>query len=313
MKFSKLSVVVLFPIIISLLCLGCKRDQGVTLSFNPQEGKKYEFTQEVIQDIDMGNSGHLANLKNTSVFIYNAEVTEKDGKNFILNMLIKRIKFDMSAVGAENTITYDSDKPDSVSEPATEFLSKIYSKIIDQPIAVTVNEKGEVVALSGVQQILNKLIADTLWNSMPNAEQAKNYLKTNFSEDFYKRSFSEMFNVLPGKEVSVGDAWEKQHGKTLMEMNVDSKIKNELKGITSNTAVISTNGDINLASSGTQNSTGVKMTGTQTGTIKVDVATGLITESEIKHHASGSYTGTIETPFKLTSTTKITSKEINDK
>ncbi|HYG14290.1 MAG TPA: DUF6263 family protein [Bacteroidia bacterium] len=311
MKPFRIHTLALLALITGLLYSGCKSEHKVALSFNPQKGKKYEFTQEVIQDIDMGNSGHLSSLKNTSVFIYNVEVTEKDGKNFILNMLIKRIKFDMSAAGAENTITYDSDKPDSVNEPATEFLSKIYSKIIGQPIAVTVNEKGEVVALSGVQQILNKLIVDTLLNSMPNAEQAKNYLKTNFSEDFYKRSFSEMFNVLPGKEVSVGDAWEKQHGKTLMEMNVDSKIENELKGIATNTAVINTNGDINLASSGSQNSTVVKMTGTHTGSMKVDIATGLIAESTVNHTANGSYNVQgQDMPFKIHSTTKITSKEI---
>lgn len=310
MKNQPVPILVYAFLSISMLYSGCKKVEQVTLTFNPSPGKKYEFTMAVNQEIEMNNYAQKTVVANNSVFVYDVEVKGGDGNNVLLNTFIKRIRINMGAGGAESSVNYDSDNPDSSNSPVAVFLSKIFNEITGKPISLTINEKGELVSLSGVQQVIDQLLADTAWNAMPNGVQAKEYIKRNFGEDFYKRSFSEMFNVLPGKEVAVGDTWEKHQGKILMEMKADTKMQNQLKAIDNNTAVVSVNGSVNLAAQGSQYIKDIEMAGTQTGNMKIDITTGLIIESDVKHEAEGVYTNADKSSFKLTGTTKITSREI---
>ena len=118
-------------------------------------------------------------------------------------------------------------------------------------------------------------------------------------------------NVYPDVPVRPGDTWQRTYATNIgfMDMKVVSNYK--LISVANGTAHISVDATITSAPAGNpqQQEMHLEMKGSQTGTMDIDIVTGLILESRFGQDVSGTIRiPGVEIPVKLRSDTRILGK-----
>lgn len=312
MKFNRLTVSVVAAIAaIAVVFSGCKSEQKAMLSFAPKKGKKYEYVMNTVQDIEMEQMGQKMNSKNNIGFTYLMAVGDKDKNNNITVVTtFKRIVF--SAESPMGNMSYDSDNADTTDNPMTGMMTKAFGSLVNKSITLMVNDKGEVVALSGMEAILADMVKNMGLDTLPEAGQILAQLKNQFSDDQFKKTFDEMLRILPGKSINIGESWDIETEKNMMNMGIKTKSTYTLKEMKDKSAVVSLTSAFDVTKSGAElQGSEMKMNGTQSGTITVDTETGFPIQSNITQDITTTTTSMgIEMPMKMKGVITITSKEV---
>ncbi|HUC83351.1 MAG TPA: DUF6263 family protein [Flavisolibacter sp.] len=266
---------------------GAANGDGVALKFNLQKGKSYTYAM----NMDMEGETQGQKMENEMAFDYTVEVVNDQDSLKTLKTTYDRIKMEMNA-GATN-IDFDTNEPqkDSAADPRQNpmgMMSNMFYAMKGKSFEMKVNEKGEVKSVAGISELMNAVI-----NSMQVDENTKQgvaqVFQSQFNEDAIKSSFSQAFNIFPDKPVKVGDTWTKTVGMPAMAGgNITTNYK--VKEINGNTVVLDVASD--LSSSGMQ--------GAQTGTMKVDATTGLVTEGNMEQKFTSPTAMTIKVVIKGT-------------
>lgn len=312
MKFNRLTVSVVAAIAaIAVVFSGCKSEQKAMLSFAPKKGKKYEYVMNTVQDIEMEQMGQKMNSKNNIGFTYLMAVGDKDKNNNITVVTtFKRIVF--SAESPMGNMAYDSDNADTTDNPMMGMMTKAFGSLVNKSITLMVSDKGEVVALSGMEAILADMVKNMGLDTLPEAGQILAQLKNQFSDDQFKKTFDEMLRILPGKSINIGESWDIETEKNLMNMGIKTKSTYTLKEMKDKSAVVSLTSAFDVTKSGAElQGSEMKMNGTQSGTITVDTETGFPIQSNITQDITTTTTSMgIEMPMKMKGVITITSKEV---
>lgn len=312
MKFNRLTVSVVAAIAaVAIVLSGCKSEQKAMLSFAPKKGKKYEYVMNTVQDVEMEQMGQKINSKTNIGFTYLMAVGEKDNdNNTTVVTTFKRIAF--TSESPMGKMAYDSDNIDTNNNPMMGIMAKAFSSLVNKSITLMVNDKGEVVALSGMEAIFADMIKSMGLDSLPEADQILTQLKPQFSDDQFKKTFDEMLRILPGKSINIGESWDIETEKNLMNMGIKTKSTYTLKEMNGKNAVVTLSSAFDVVKSGAELQGGeMKMNGTQTGTITVDTETGFPLQSNITQDINTTTNAMgMEIPMKMKGLITITSKEI---
>jgi hypothetical protein len=301
------------PLMAVLVFQACKSEKLVSLKFNPPQSKNFEFVMKVQQDIEMDQAGQKVNAANLMEFTYDMLVKYRDAnQNTEMISTFKKVRFQSKSGAME--ISFDSENPSAANtDMYSTMFSKIFGGIVGKTVTILVNEKGEVVSLKGMNEVVNSMIANAGLDSLPGADQILENFRTQYSDEKFKSTFESMFRILPEKDVAVGDTWDITSRTDLMNTGMELKTKYKLDEINSKHAVVSLSSDINSDTDKvTQPMPGVdmKMNGTQKGTMKIDLATGLPIQSEILQDITANTKSMgMEIPMKIKGTITITSKE----
>jgi hypothetical protein len=312
MKLNRLAVSVVAAIVaVAIVFSGCKSEQKAILSFAPKKGKKYEYVMNTVQDIEMEQMGQKMNSKNNIGFTYLMTVGDKDKDNNIAVVTtFRRIIF--STESPMGKMEYDSDNANAKEDPAMGMMTKAFGSLINKNITMMVNDKGEVVSLTGMEAIFTDMVKNMGLDSLPDAAAMLGQLKTQFSDDQFRKTFDEMFRILPGKSINIGESWDIETEKNLMNMGIKTKSTYTLKEMKDKNAVVSLSSVFDVTKSGAELQGGeMKMNGTQNGTITVDTETGFPIQSNITQDiTTSSQIMGMEMPMKMKGVITITSKEI---
>jgi len=244
---------------------------SVLLKFNFRKGKVYDYVLNF--DVDAEREGKKRN--NTMKWIYKMEVVDERNKIKTIKTTYDRIEMAMDLMGTGQKMEFSSEKE---VDPMNfmEIPSKMLAALKGKSFLMQVNEKGEIISVSGLDKI-----GETMVNAVNLPEEMKQKIlqgfKGQFSEDAVKQMFSQSFNIFPNKLVSIGDTWRKTTTSTA-PINLEGtttytvkNIKNHLIYLTSNSKF---KGDDNA-------------TGTETGKLIVDARTGLVTEASFEQKLNG--------------------------
>lgn len=170
------------------------------LKFNFQKGKIYNYSITVDAQRKKGDQSMGTVMK----WKYDMQVVDESKGVKTVKATYKRI--DMTAdMGNDQKMEFSSEK----KVDAMDFMqmpSKMFSIIKGKSFTMQVNEKGEVVSISGFDKI-----GEAVVNEMSLPDEMKPMLRENFQKQFnddaVRQLFSQSFNALPNKYVSVGDSW----------------------------------------------------------------------------------------------------------
>ena len=264
----------------------CKSSQASAsklLKFNLEKGKGYEY--EMVWDLnqEVMNQG----IKMDVTAGYSMDIIEDDGKIKTLSAVYNDFKMNMQVMGIE--INIDTNKPspdvdmeDAKSNPSA-LMNKLLSSIKGKKFNMKVNEQGEVMEVTGFEQIAKDMV-DSLGMPEEYKEKMEATAKDQFNGDDIKKQFSQMFYIFPNKDVKVGDSWKTNYatgGKMPAKYNNTYTVK-EIEG-----DIVTLDAKTTIE---TENET-IKLDGNQTGKLLVDSKTGLVVNADFEQDIKASVGG----------------------
>ncbi len=251
------------------------------LKFNLEKGKTYDF--EIVLDMDQEVMGQ----KNKIVFIaaYAIKVTDDDGKIKSIVGEYKDFKMKMNMMGQEINID-GAKKPVQLNDSSIQgdpmaMLSNAFSGIIGKQFNLKVDEKGNILEVTGFDELVNGMI--TAMNlSEEKKMMVKASLKDQFNADKIKESFAPMFNIYPDKEIKIGDSWERSYNLT-SGTTTRYSTQYTVKSFNGDNVLLDANTKIDpVSDSSTSGITGnMQMSGTQSGIMTVNTKSGLVVDAEL--------------------------------
>jgi hypothetical protein len=167
-------------------------------------------------------------------------------------------------LGNDQKMEFSSEK----TVDATDFMqlpSKMFSIIKGKSFTMQVNEKGQIISVSGIDKI-----GEAVVNEMNLPEEMKPMIKQNFQKQFnddaVKQMFSQSFEIFPNKYVKIGDHWKTNANLTALKQDIATVYT--VKSIKGNRVFL--NGESKIKSPDGKNS------GTQTSKLIIDAKTGLM-------------------------------------
>ena len=275
--------------------VSCNR-QTVDLKLNLPEGKTfdYAFDYEIIQKAE--GRDVTTNL----AMAYTVEVMPSPGLSRTMKATYNRVA--MKIQTADQTMEIDTDQPtlryDSTSTNPMHVFALAFQRLIGNSFTVKTTPRGDIDTVMGFQTIMRSVL-----DSLPVSEESKldvmQAMEQQFSDDAVKRMFEQTFNIFPGKPVALHDEWTKQ---TTTPANLLQDIETQntytLEQIEGNSVKLALKSDINTGSG--------DLFGMQTGTLVVDVPTGLVVHGVIRQNFKSK---SAAQPIELTSTGTVTSLE----
>ncbi len=257
---------------------------SVLLKFNFQKGKIYNYTMmlDAVRKKDDRKMGTMMKWN------YDMQVVDESKGLKTLKTTYKRIDMTMDA-GNDQKMDFSSEK----QVDAMDFMqmpSKMFGIIKGKSFTMQVNQKGEVVSVSGFDKIGEAVITEM---NLP--DEMKPMIRQNFQKQFnddaVKQMFSQSFNALPNKYVKVGDSWKANASLTTLKQDISTVYTvRSIKG-----SRILLTGTSKLKSPEGQN------TGTQTSKLIIDAKTGVMLDGVFDQKS---------TDGQMTTATRIIGKEI---
>ena len=157
-----------------------------------------------------------------------------------------------------------------------EFPSKMFAALKGKSFLMQVNEKGEILSVSGLDKI-----GEAMVNAVNLPDEMKQKMlqgfKEQFSEDAVKQMFSQSFNIFPNKLVSIGDSWRKTTASSA-PIDLEGATTYTVKNIKNNLVYLTSNSKLKGDNDAT---------GSETGKLIVDSNTGLVTEASFEQRLNG--------------------------
>jgi hypothetical protein len=267
--------------VVATICTISGCDQTKSINMNVKEGDKYIVYVSTNANTSMKVAGQAVNSKQEMDMSYDVDITDVDkNSNITMDYKYDSIKTDTEAMG--QTLSYDSKNTnDSSSEQG-----KIYGGLIGKSFSVKVSNKGKILEIKGVDDILSSVV-DKITTDDSQKQKIKDTLSKSFGDDAIKSALQQSMNYYPDKKVNIGDTWENKYNLNIMcPMSIDSKYK--LLNADNNQYAVGVNSNLSADTKGQSvDIMGVKaklkLNGNMTGNINVNKDNGFLsngTETE---------------------------------
>ena len=240
--------------------------EGVALQFKLKPGSKFSYDVQSVQAIQA--AGH--NIKQDVTMVNTFAVQSATDSTKKLDVSYDRVAMKTDAMGQQ--LTYDSRDPATKSSPLA-----LMGNLVGKHFVVGVTDAGRVTSVEGVDQLVNSMVDP----ANPNAVAMRAQMSQTLNDKSLKSMMEQSFNIYPTRPVHPGDTWTKATsiamGPTTMTANTTYKLASVSNGV----AHLDVNGKIDGQGA-------LSLSGTQTGTMDVDVASGLLTSGQLTQNLAGS-------------------------
>lgn len=256
---------------------------AIDLKMNFKEGGKFQYEMNTIQDVSQTVMGKAMNIHQEMLFDFLYEVKTNADKSTLLDVTYQRIRMKQESMG--QTIDVDSDNPANANNETYKEMLQLKGKKFN----ITLNANGEVMAVAGMEGLGGNSMSDSSLKSM---------MEMNFK-------------IYPDHPVKPGDTWKNNMQNDLAGMmKLLMANQYELVGVKNNIADVKTTSVIS-SEKGKDAPMEMEMSGTQSGTMQLDVETGMMLSSQMKQSIKGKAKAQgMEIPMEIVSTISITGKKL---
>ena len=255
----------------------------VKLSFNPEKGAKYLYSQDILQQVTQTVMGQEMPMTTDMSMTYVMDVNDNNQKEIKTQFTYQDISYTISS--AMINMKYDSKKAVENPTEMDKMMNTMFSTMIGKPFNVNVASDGSVNSVTGMDAIGDDMVkAATSGNPM--GAQIGASMKQQFSDEAMKGLFEQSLKIYPNNPVKQGDNWNIEQVVSQSGMNSVTKTKYTLKEIKNNIATVQVESTITMKPSPAAGMEG-ELSGTQTGTMLIDTKTGLPVSSDISQSIKG--------------------------
>jgi hypothetical protein len=252
------------------------------LKFNFQKGKVYNYNMSFDVTQTKGEK------KASTLMKWNYDMEVVDLKKDVRTIKTTYKKIEMVMDMGEQKMEFSSEK----EVDAMDFMqlpSKMFKIVKGKSFMMEVNDKGEIVSVTGFDKIGDAVVAEmNLPAEMKPIMQER--FKKQFSDENVKEMFAQWFSVYPNKYVTVGDTWKRTTAITGFQQKATTVYT--VKNIKGNRVYVS----------GASKITGDGNNGSIASKIIIDARTGLMIDGVFDQKSSGAKTSTTKS--------RITGKEL---
>ncbi|MFC1544719.1 DUF6263 family protein [Gemmatimonadota bacterium] len=260
----------------AVIVFGCDSASKTTdLKLGLKEGKTYRTRMVVDQDVKQTMMGQSMDMKQKMTQDLAFEVRDVDEKgNLTVRVTFERIAADIEA--GPRKMTYDSAQPADDTNP----LAKSYGVMAGQGYTLVVSDRGQLVAISGMDSLINRMIDKMEIDDESMKERMKAQFESAYGEQSARDMCGQMFGMIPPGPVEVGDQWScSSSGKMMFPITWDQTWV--LKEIRGDVMVLDGQSATSIHSGDEPTEMGpvkmlMDMDGTQSGTLELDRDTGLV-------------------------------------
>ena len=277
----------------------------VKLSFNPEKGKKYEYQMDVTQNIRQSVMGQTIPMETEMSIKFLMEIKDKTPQEITAQFIYREVSYILSSPMMK--MEYDSENPLVNPTQMDNTMRKMFDKLIEQPIMAVIAPDGTVKSVTGMDAIAENMV-NAIADDGQMAALIGAQMKSQFSDDAIKNLFQQSLKIYPANAVKAGDIWNEESATSVNNMNTTYKTKYTLKEVSKNMVTIAVETDVEMDPGAMMEG---KLAGTQTGTILVDVKTGLPVTNEMTGNIKGSVKAQgMDVQMDLSTKTKTTTKEV---
>ncbi|MDJ0363796.1 DUF6263 family protein [Hymenobacter sp. H14-R3] len=278
-------------VVAALVLSGCgspseaTKDEAVNLKFNFAPGSKFTYAVESDQQIDA--PGQKIGQSITMVSSYAVRAGAGTSKN--LTVSYDRIAMKMETMG--HKLAYDSNDPGTKSSPLATM-----GGLVGKSFEATLTDEGKVTAIKGAEALVN----GTVDPASPNAAAMRAQLNKSLNDSTLRGDMEQSFYIYPGHAVKPGDTWSRTIKLAVGPLSIRAA---SIYKLTSMSAGVAHLGIISKL----EGQGAMDMDGTQTGTMDVELATGMLLDSKIAQtltSKAGAPTAKITTTIHITGTKK---------
>jgi hypothetical protein len=285
-----------------MLAASCKNNEPVDLKLNLKPGSQYAYTIQTNTTTEQKPMGQSISSTQHVTMEMTYAVGEAEGANQRLSVTYDRLAMDMSS--PMGTLSYDS-RDSAKSDPRLAVVGGMLNK----PFTMTVTPEGEIKSVEGLDAILRSIGDSTTEEGLAVQQQ----MAATFNDTAVRSLMRQSLDIFPGHPVKPGDTWTKTYkmNMNVMQMTVDNVFT--LKSVEGGTAHVDVKAKIQ--GEGTTDLPELKnmhiaLKGEQTGTMDIDVASGLVTDGNVSWHITGdmSVMG-MKVPMSIDSKVKMTARK----
>lgn len=238
----------------------------VLLRLNLQKGDNYQMTMTSDNNIDQEMMGQQMKIVQKMVMAMSYKVLDVlPDKNYVIEYSFDKMKMDMEVNGQKMSI----DSEDTTGNVASQSIKEMSS----MKLKFTMNSQGKIQAIEGIGDYMEKI---------KNNQQLAQTLSMFTNEENFKASFGQYLGYFPDHEVEIGSKWESSFIMPAL-MNMDMLMHFTVADILDDQIILDVNSDVNAENSIDNNGMNLQMkvTGTQAGTMKVDLKNGFAGQTDI--------------------------------
>jgi len=252
----------------------------IKLALNLEKGKKYEYRTDATQTVNMAIGGQKIPMENKVLTVYQMDIIDKTDKGWKVKYTFQQIGLSVSSMMMK--MSYDSRQTAEPTTDAERMLAATLKPLIDHSFTATILSDGKVTSVEGMDAMLKKI--DDSMSGNPMTAQMITPLKQQFSDDALKQMIGQSYVGYPDKAIKKGESWNSKISTDLSGMKTLIDTKYTLAKTGDGIADIDIASDLDIEMS--QIGSG-KITGTQTGTMKIDTKTGVPVASDLVQKAKG--------------------------
>ena len=244
-------------------------DQYV-LRLAPEQGRTFTITQtqRVVSDISV--MGNEIQNEQDQTFTARMHIANRENGTTTLERTITRIQMESSGMG--ETMSYDSDDPESESP-----IADAMGPMLNKTISIDLREDG---SFAGDRDELEAAMSELV-----EGDEQLEMLVSNMTDGFLNQ-----FQFYPTESIAVGDSWTEEADVDL-GVPLTLAMTYTLDSVEDTRAHISVEADIDSEGAPMEMGQGVSgeafLTGSQSGTMVLDMPSGLLLESSMDGDISG--------------------------
>lgn len=262
-----------------MLGVSCKHNEPVDLRLNLKPGSQYVYTIQTNTTTEQKPmSQSISSTQNVTMeMTYN--VGPAEGADRRITVTYDRLAMDMnSPMGAVRYDSRDSAKGDK--------RLAVVGGMLNKPFTMVVTPEGEIKSVEGLDAILRNIGDTTTEEGLAVHQQ----MAETFNDTAVRSLMRQSLDIFPGHPVKPGDTWTKTYNMdmNIMQMKVDNVFT--LKSVEGNTAHLDMKAKISgqgAADLPELKNMQISLSGEQTGTMDVDISSGLVTEGNVTWHITG--------------------------
>lgn len=257
-------------------------DGGFTFRYNLKKGETYPFALKInmSQSLSDGVRTEKSTSTKTTEMAYLVDDVITNG--YKLTATFKGFSESFTGPNGES-LTYNTKS----TQPADKDVAqswKIYKAISGESFKMEIDNKGKVLNVSGLDNVITKVQAKL--KSDFNEEEQKilgEVLRSSLSKEFIKMQFEETLNFFPDKSMKVGEDWSDSQNISEGPIKGTNKVTRTFKGIDGNLATIAVNGTQTVSGKESQGDFSMEMSSNATikGNIILDVNSGWINNVDL--------------------------------
>ncbi len=277
----------LLLLLLAFASLNAVYSQKTSLKLNLKKGETYHQKTTSIMSMAMNTQGFNMDMSIGSFADMSFHVTKARSKYYEMEVRYGYISSSLKMPSAGIDIIMDENSEGPVGE--------IFKKMQGSSFTVKMSKTGKILEVSGLDEMVDKLLGDTFEGSEAEAHAIKNQITQYFEESSMTQSFNASL-IYPSHKVVPGDRWENNIATNIGMAMLDKMnmlYEYEYKGKSDGMNVIAVTGTVSMGMDfDEEEGMSVDMEGTISGEIKADGKTGWVAESSTTNNFAGEITVT---------------------